>query len=187
MINYHDMLAHFYHKYQNHILTALIIIALVLAALFSSRLFKHVATSTPDSRFNKEFSLTLTDYSGKSVPLNDYAHKVLIAYSWASWCPYCAAEIQDLATLKKTYGDTIQIIAINRGESLQIAKDFSDHIADTSGVTFLLDPNDAFFKSIGGYAMPEMVFIDGGGNIIYHQRGPIQMTDIQARLSEIVK
>ena len=42
-------------------------------------------------------------------------------------------------------------------------------------------------KAIGGYAMPEMVFIDGGGNIIYHQRGPIQMTDIQARLSEIVK
>jgi thiol-disulfide isomerase/thioredoxin len=163
-------------------------ILLLLFAILFSRFFFHVQVNkAKDTSFGKEYGLTLTDYSGKSVHLFDYRRKVLIAYAWASWCPYCGAELQDLAHLKNTYGDSLAIVAINRGEPLPVAKAFTDHLQNTGGLVFLIDPSDSFFKEIGGYAMPEMVFIDAGGAISYHQRGPIQIADVDAKIKELLK
>jgi cytochrome c biogenesis protein CcmG/thiol:disulfide interchange protein DsbE len=171
---------------QYHALLATSVIVLICAVLFS-RYFFHVQVKAKDTTFGKEYGLTLTDYSGKDVHLFDYRRKVLIAYAWASWCPYCGAELQDLASLKKSYGDSIAIVAINRGEPLPVAKSFTDRLQDTGGIVFLLDPSDSFFKEIGGYAMPEMVFIDAGGAISSHQRGPIQISDVDAKIKELLK
>jgi thiol-disulfide isomerase/thioredoxin len=139
-----------------------------------------------DLTFNNEFSLVLKDYSGNDVHLYEFRRQVLVAYAWASWCTYCGDEMQHLAQLKKTYGDKIQILAINRAEPLATAKDFTDKLKTGTDITLLLDPNDAFFKSISGYAMPETVFIDASGNIAYHQRGPIDMPTLEAKMKELV-
>lgn len=168
------------------IIGVLAIAVLAIAGIFASRLFTRVSSAAPGTRFSSEYSLTLSDYDGNQVHLYDYARKVLIAYAWASWCPYCASEISDLGQLKQEYGDQIQIVAINRGESVETARAFTAAIPDTSGIVFLLDPTDSFFKAIGGYAMPEMVFIDSGGNIIYHQRGPIDIQDVQAKIETLL-
>lgn len=168
------------------ILSLIAILLLCVAAVLISRTFFKVPAAAQDKTFDTEYTLVLSDYAGNQVHLYDYRRKVLIAYAWASWCPYCAGELQNLATLKKTYGDNIQVVAINRGESLQIARDYTDHLTDTDGLVFLLDPNDAFFKGIGGYAMPETVFIDSGGTIIFHQRGPIQIADVQAEIEKLI-
>ena len=163
------------------------IIILSLSAFCLMRLAFHVPTLAAAKTFETEYTLVLSDYSGNKVHLYDYRRQVLIAYAWASWCPYCGSEIQDLAALKKTYGDNIQIVAINRGEPLAVARAYTDGLADTSGVVFLLDPKDAFFKDIGGYAMPEMVFIDSAGTVIYHQRGPIQLPDVKAEIGKLLR
>lgn len=155
------------------------------AAILATLVFRLPAPGRA-ATFDTEYTLVLSDYSGNPVHLYDYRRKVTIAYAWASWCPYCASEIEGLAQLKKTYGDSIQVVAINRGESLNTAKSFTDHLTDTEGVVFLLDPDDQFFKLIGGYAMPEMVFIDGSGNIVYHQRGPVTMNDANAEIQKLV-
>ncbi len=158
----------------------------LVAVLFSLAVFR-VHEKEKDTNFAKEYGLQLTDYTGKSVHLFDYRRKVLIAYAWASWCSYCGAELQNLAKLKKTYGDNIQIVAINRGEALTVAKHFTDNLQDTAGLIFLIDPQDSFFKEIGGYAMPETVFIDVGGAILYHQRGPIQLPEVDQKIKELLK
>jgi thiol-disulfide isomerase/thioredoxin len=136
--------------------------------------------------FKKEYSLQLVDYSGHSVQLSEFKNTVLIAYAWASWCPYCGAELEHLADLKQHYGDGVRVIGINRGESLAMARDFTSRLAHTEGVTFLLDPSDSFFKQIGGYAMPETVFVRPNGEILFHQRGPMQYVDVEAKLKEIL-
>jgi thiol-disulfide isomerase/thioredoxin len=146
-----------------------------------------VHTKVKDATFGKEYGLTLFDYSGKAVHLFDYRRKVLIAYAWASWCPYCGAELQNLAELKKTYGESIAIVAINRSEPLAVAKAFTDHLQNTDGLVFLTDPSDAFFKEIGGYAMPETVFIDVGGAVTFHQRGPIQISGVDEKIKELLR
>lgn len=159
---------------------------LLLVAIAMSLLLFRVPTKASDQTFNNEFSLLLQDYSGKEVHLYEYRRQILVAYAWASWCVYCGAEMQQLAKLKAAYGDKIQILAINRAESIHVAKPFTDGLGIEKDMVLLLDPNDAFFKSIGGYAMPETVFIDAHGDIVFHQRGPIDVPTMEVRLKELV-
>jgi len=166
---------------------ALIIVLglLVVTPLFSYFFFR-VPEKPSDSTFNNEFSLVLKDYDNKDIPLYTYRRQIVVAYAWASWCPYCAAEMQALAGLKKTYGDKIQILAINRAEPIAVAKSFTDGLGIAKDVDIIVDPDDKFFKSIGGYAMPETVFINARGDIVYHQRGPIDVPTLEAKLKELI-
>jgi len=169
-----------------YVISAIAVALLIAAFLFSHYFFKVPPNKAADMTFNNEFSLVLKDYSGNDVHLYQFRRQLIVAYAWASWCTYCADEMQHLATLKQTYGDKIQILAINRAEPLQSAKDFTDKLNTGTNITLLLDPNDAFFKSIAGYAMPETVFIDASGDIVYHQRGPIDMPTLEEKVKELV-
>jgi thiol-disulfide isomerase/thioredoxin len=168
------------------IILIVVLLVLLLVGFVATRLVFTVAPPKQASTFSKEYALTLSDYSGNEVHLYSFRRKVLIAYAWASWCPYCSLELENLAQLKTVYGDDVAIVAINRAESLATARAFTDHIPGTSGLIFLLDPTDSFFKEVGGYAMPETVFISGSGDIIYHQRGPIQLPQVQAEIEKIL-
>lgn len=164
-----------------------IVIGLALAVFFFSYFFFRVPDKPTNENFANEFSLVHQDYSGKDVHLYEFRRQIIVAYAWASWCTYCGAELQELVKLKKTYGDKIQILAINRAEPLLTAKAFTDNLGISEDVTLLLDPRDTFFRSIGGYAMPETVFINEKGDIVFHQRGPIDVVSIETSLKDLVR
>lgn len=163
---------------------ALFTVALVSGAALIWR--AYLAGLPRPETFAKAYELTLTTYDGNAVHLSDFKNKVVIAYAWASWCPYCGAEIENLAKLKQTYGDKVQILAINRAEPLSVAESYTSQLSNTAGVLFLLDPTDSFFKQIGGYAMPETVFIQPNGTISFHQRGPMQLPQVEKALQAIL-
>lgn len=150
--------------------------ALLLAAFL---IFRQAAGP---SLVGKNNDTMLTDYSGKSVRFEQYIsgfnHKPLIVYFWATWCPYCAGEFNDLVTVQQQYGSHIEIVAVNRGESSADAKKFTDSLSIQSNILYLLDPTDALFKKMGGYAMPETIFINGRGEEIFHKHGPISPEEI---------
>lgn len=160
-------------------------IVLVLAAV-AGYFFLLSKTKKPSDTIKKEYALEFLDYSGKTVHFSDYKKKPLVVFMWASWCPYCNAEIENLGKLKGIFGDEVNTVAVNRGEAVAVAKEFSDKIIDTSGVVFLLDTQDALYKSIKGYAMPETIFIDAAGNIVFHQRGPMPLKDASQKLNELL-
>jgi thiol-disulfide isomerase/thioredoxin len=160
-------------------------VAILAAAFIFARIFFNTS-QRPAENFSKEYSLVLSDFKGQDVHLYSYRGQIVVAYAWASWCVYCGTELQSLAELKKTYGDKVQIIAINRGEPESIAKDFIAKLGLGNNVTLLLDPTDSFFKSIEGYAMPETVFIDTSGNVVYHQRGPLDKQAMETRMKELI-
>ena len=164
------------------------LIALLAGLVVFSRVEFRVHDQKKSETFSKQFSLTLKDYDGADVHLFQFRRKILIAYAWATWCPYCAGELGNLGQLKQKYGDSVDILAINRGESLQVAKAFTDKLPEsTRGLVFLLDADDAFFKSVGGYAMPETIFITPEGNVLYHQRGPMDLKGVQDKIEELLK
>ncbi len=163
------------------------VILIIVAGLFSYVFFRVPQQQKDPSKFTQSYSLVLKDYDGKDVHIYEFRRKVMIAYAWASWCPYCKAELENLAKEKQKYGNDILIVAVNRGESLRDAKAYTDALQGGSQLTFLLDPGDSFFKSIGGYAMPETVFIDEKGDIVYHQRGPLQLPQLEDELKELLK
>jgi len=169
-------------KYAYIPLVILVLIAIIVGLIA----WRHSKQPKTGETFDKSYGLVLKDYQGNDVHLYEFRRKVLIAYAWASWCPYCGAEIQHLSQLKTKYGDEVQIVAINRAESLQDAKAYTDKL-DVSNILYLLDKDDAFFKSIGGYAMPETVFINNTGDVTFHQRGPIQIDAVEQKIQELLK
>jgi hypothetical protein len=66
-----------------------------------------------------------------------------------------------------------------------VAKKYTDSLA-TQGIPLLLDPTDSLYKEAGGYAMPETVFIRPDGDVLFHQRGPIQLPEVEAKIKELL-
>lgn len=165
----------------------LLIGGLVLILIGGAMAYYFYTRPTPGAEtFREEFNLTLRTYDGAEVPLSDFRRSLIVAHTWASWCPYCSAELQNLSELKKEFGDAITVLAVNRAESLEEARAFTDPLG-ISGIEILLDEDDSFFRSIGGYAMPETVFIDSNSEVIFHQRGPMQMDEVRARIRELTQ
>ena len=168
------------------VLAALLIVAAVGAYFYLTASHKPLTLEEDEATFTDEFDLVLKDYDGADVRLAGFKRKFLVVYLWASWCPYCKQEMENLAQLKERYGDDIQVLAVNRAEPQPIAKAYTDSIQNVQDLVFLLDPNDLLYKDINGYAMPETVFINRRGDVLYHQRGPIQLQDVDEKIQELL-
>jgi cytochrome c biogenesis protein CcmG, thiol:disulfide interchange protein DsbE len=176
----------FFNSHSTKLLFALGAIAVLIGISAATYLVgRYSVTGVPS--FKRQYDLVLKKYDGSEVKLAAYKNKVLVVSAWASWCPYCKAEIENLSRLQESLGDSIQVVAVNRAEPLGDAKSFSDTLAVSSRVDFLLDANDAVYKEMGGYAMPETVFIDAYGHVLFHQRGPMSLDLMQEKISELVK
>lgn len=143
--------------------------------------------ATPSVGEGKAPDFHLQDYSGKTVNLSDFAGKPLVVNSWAAWCPFCREELPNFTTVQKELGDQVVIIAIDRAESLAVAKGYTDQQGTTNNLIFLLDPGDSFYQSIGGFSMPETIFVDKNGNIIDHKRGPMTVPEMRERIKKITQ
>lgn len=129
---------------------------------------------------------TLKDYAGSTVTLSQFRGRPVVVNSWAVWCPFCREELKDFAAVKREFGDRIEIIAVDRAESLETAKKFSDELGVSNELIFLLDPGDSFYQAIGGFSMPETIFVDKDGNIRIHKRGPMPLGEIREKVRSIL-
>ncbi len=136
--------------------------------------------------FTETYDLVLGTYEGTEVPLDEYKRSLLVIHSWASWCTYCAEELQNLAKLKDVYGEDVHILAVNRAESMAEARAFTDSLGLGDKIEILVDPTDSLYKDIEGYAMPETVFINKKGEIIFHQRGPMKVDEVIERIDVLI-
>lgn len=139
-----------------------------------------------DNEYDKIPDLSFGDYEGNTFNLSDLKGKPHVVNSWAVWCPFCRAELEDFAQLQEEFGDEITVVAIDRQESLEKAKGFTDEIGVTNRMTFLLDSKDAFYKRIGGFSMPETLFADAEGNIIIHKRGPMDLEEMRQKINSVI-
>lgn len=142
--------------------------------------------SNPQAGLEKAPNFALQDYDGKIVRLEDFAGKPLVINSWAAWCPFCRKELVDFMAAQKEFGDKVTIIAIDRAETKEIAKRYSDELGVTNDLIFLLDPADSFYQSIGGFSMPETIFINKDGDIVTHKRGPMDINEMRQKINEIL-
>ncbi|MEK7636083.1 MAG: TlpA disulfide reductase family protein [Patescibacteria group bacterium] len=171
----------------------IIIVTAVLVSVFFVLRREYLSSTgdatTPtkqEAQSEKAPNFSLQDYNGKTVNLADFIGKPIVLNSWAGWCPFCRKELPDFVTAQKEFGDKVVIVAINRQESLATAKGYTDTQGTSNDLIFLLDPDDSFYKSIGGFSMPETLFIDKNGAIIIHKRGPMDINEIRQKIKEIL-
>lgn len=140
------------------------------------------SNKTNQSKLATAPPFSLPNFTGKTINLVDFTGKNLLINSWATWCPFCGAELFDFAVAQKEFGDRVVIIAIDRAESLETAKKFSDEVGASDNLVMLLDPDDLFYQSIGGFSMPETIFVNAQGEIVFHKRGPMDLDEIRERI-----
>lgn len=143
--------------------------------------------TTEKKQYSAVPHFSLKDYEGNVVTPNDFPGKILVINSWAVWCPFCVDELPDFRTLQEEFKDDIVVIAIDRDEPLKKAKAYTDAGGLTDTMVFLLDPKDSFYQSIGGFSMPETLFVDADGNIRIHKRGPMRFSEMKEKVNSILQ
>lgn len=129
--------------------------------------------------------LRFVDYKGDTVALADFARKPLVVNAWATWCPFCIKELPDLVSLQKEFPEVV-VIAIDRAESLNTVKSYTDALGVSEDLIFLLDRKDSFYESIGGFTMPETIFVDAEGVIQDHTRGIMNLDEMKLKVKNIL-
>ena len=130
--------------------------------------------------------LILQDYEGNEVNLRELAQgRPVVLNSWAAWCPFCVKELPAFGKVQDEFGEDVLIVAINRAESLSTARTYTDDLGVTGSMVFLLDPSDSFYKAIGGFSMPETLFIDAEGVTQIHKRGPMEPAEIRQKIQSL--
>lgn len=166
------------------ILSVLVIGGVLLVVIFS--LSKDTVVENSVSDLDRLSQITLTDYDGNVKSLGSWSGKMLVVNSWAVWCPFCVKELPDFVELQKTFPDEIAVIAIDRAESLEKVRGFTDELGISEDMIFLMDRKDDFYKTIGGFSMPETVFIDGDGAIVFHKRGPMTFDEMKEQVERLL-
>lgn len=147
---------------------------------------KVIEKKEDNNKFDEVPDFSLKDYDGNEVSLSQFDGKAKIINSWAVWCPFCRQELADFAEIQKEFGEDLVVIAIDRKESLKKAKGFTDSLDITDKMIFLLDPKDSFYTSIGGFSMPETLFVDGNNNIITHKRGFMTLEEMRQKTEALL-
>ena len=145
------------------------------------------ATASPTEEHRSPLpDLAFENYDGQQIRIRDFIGKPLVINVWASWCPFCLKELPDLATTQHQFVGQAVVVAINRGESRELAKRFTDGLNITPSLTFLLDPHDIFYQATGGFSMPESIFVDKKGFIREHVRGPLNASEMKQKIQELL-
>ena len=130
-------------------------------------------------------NLSFTNYNGAEVSFSDFSGKPLVINAWATWCPFCVNELSDFVKLQKEFDDIV-VIAINRRESPSTAKEFTDSIGISDDIIFLMNPNDSFYQQIGGFAMPETIFVNADGGVVIQKRGFMTLEEMSEKTQELL-
>jgi len=172
---------------------SIVIIVVILSIIGLSWLVSRISQETDPTtgtgstaRLNKAPNFSLKDYNGNTVSLADFQDMPLVINTWAAWCPFCVKELPVFAAAQKEFQDQVVVIAIDRAESLNTAKKFSDKVGVTNELILLLDPSDSFYKSIAGFSMPETIFVDKDGNIQHHKRGAMDLDELRQKIQNLL-
>lgn len=134
-----------------------------------------------ESLFNEEARASYTAITGNEIAIEDFEGKPLLVTAWASWCPQCAGELELINRVVGEVGEgKLRALAINRNEPKEQAQRFLTTFPTLDNITYILDAKDHFFGSVGGYAMPETIFYNPAGEVVFHKRGNLTEDDIRS-------
>jgi cytochrome c biogenesis protein CcmG, thiol:disulfide interchange protein DsbE len=121
--------------------------------------------------------IEMIDFDGEPLVLSEYRGTPVVLNFWATWCPFCIAEMPDFEKVSQSLLDEVVFLGVN----LQDERGQAVALADDTGVTYRLadDPTGAVYGAFGGTSMPTTVFIDADGTVRELVGG--QMSETQLR------
>jgi len=164
-------------KKVNHIIIfgmmGIILLFIIIILVLRSPMQTEV-TSQLQSHLNMfETPGRLKTVSGEEVSISPRSIPTLVT-AWATWSPYTTTEFVILEGLRDKYTqEELRIIALNRRESFEIANRYLASYPPPNNVEVIIDVDDVYYSTIGGFTMPESILYDINGDILHHFRGPL--------------
>ena len=129
---------------------------------------------------NKSVDFSLKELSSnKTFKLSSYENKnpVLFVF-FATWCPYCIAEVSELNKLQSEYSKKgLVIVSINVQESADKVAGFVKKKKIVNKV--LLDSNAEVAKKFKVYGIPTGILVDSKGVIVFRGNNLPENSDIE--------
>ena len=95
--------------------------------------------------------------TGKTVELTQYRGRPVVINIWASWCPGCIAEAEDLRRFAEAHPEA-QVIGLDIQDTRGAARDFYRRWGWTWPSVF--DPSGELAARLGLQGMPTTLFLD---------------------------
>jgi peroxiredoxin len=128
---------------------------------------------------------TLATLDGGEFSLAAQRGTPLVVNFWATWCGPCEREIPTLQAASERYGDRVQIVGVDQGESAETVRAF----AEEYGMTFPipLDMDGAVGWDFNVQGLPTSFFIDGDGVIRKIWAGELNSVTLAEGIQELLE
>lgn len=132
----------------------------------------------------------ISDFDGLRYRLSDFRGKPVYVNFWATWCLPCAVELPDMQLLKDRHGDDLVIIAVNRSEPVDRARNYFNNLErhdGERGVSFTvnaIDPDDTLYREYRALGMPASFFISPDGLVTDVFNGLIRLETMEEAVAK---
>lgn len=173
--------------------TLTIVGALLLSAIIIAGVYFFVVQKDTDEQgdvgvgYKEAPAFSLPDAKGSIVSLAEIEADIKIVNFWASWSPYSADELKAFNRIQSEYGGLVSVVALSRDTHPEDGKRFLIEKGIENNITFVYDRDDAYYKKVDGFAVPETLFLNEKGEIVKHQHGPITYEEIRFQVEEMKK
>jgi len=154
--------------------------------------FTLTPSPIPESMIGPVVSLYPPDFTlidamtGEQVTLSDYRGQPVLLLFFATWCPYCKAEMPSLEAVYQEYKDDgLVVLAIDSGEAASTVSNFGI----TYDLTFplLLDEDQAVNNLYNVDTLPRHFFIGRNGRISLIEYGAMSSGQLDFQAKTLVK
>ena len=159
-------------KRRGRTITTVVVLGTLLV-LATYLIFASRSALEPDESAPRVPGFSFPDAGGLDVVLSDIQADLRLVHFWASWSPYSADDLITLSRLQGEFGQRVAVIALNRDTNPQEGKAYLAGLGISDSVIFAYDKEDSYFKEVGGYNMPETLFVAPDDTILLHIRGPM--------------
>ncbi|MBQ9041319.1 MAG: TlpA family protein disulfide reductase [Eggerthellaceae bacterium] len=143
--------------------------------------------SADDVDAQRVLALEIVTFDGQDTTLGQVADgKPIVVNMWATWCPYCVAEMQDYQALYDKYGDDVRFVMLNACDSSREVSLAREYIAE-NGFTFPVyyDADHQVMYEFGVRAYPTTIILSDTGRVLMNRPGQITYDSMDATLASL--
>jgi len=147
---------------------------IVLAALLYAGFFLNDPHDLPSALLGKPFPAFdlpgLSDTPKSRYTTADLHGRVVLVNVWATWCPTCRAEHEELLHIGKDSG--VSIVGINYKDDSNQARMWLRRLGNPYEFN-IVDQDGRLGVELGVYGAPETFLVDAAGTIVYKRVGEV--------------
>lgn len=117
-----------------------------------------------------DFEAPLLAAPERTVTRADLLGQPVLVNVWATWCPTCAAEHDELLRIRQRTG--LRIVGVNYKDEPDKAREWLRVYGNPYDMV-VQDPDGSLGVELGVYGAPETFLLDAAGTIVYKRVGDI--------------